>query len=310
MGTIYNVKIIHHEIDETLLADIQKSVENSLKRVNQQMSTYISDSEVSRFNASKDTNRFQISKELYTVIQEAIRVNNLSAGAFDITVNPLVVLWGFGNKDSKLRPPRDSEIRKVLRKIGTQHLTLIDSTYIKKEIPDLEIDLSAIAKGYGVDVVADVLHNFNFENYMVEIGGEVFTKGKNIKNDKWKIGIDKPKYLALPGQKLQSIINISNVGVATSGDYRNFYEVDGKIYSHTINPKTGKPVTHRLASVTIVAPNCMQADALATAALVMGAEKGIELIESMENVEGYFISRIKLDEFEETSTSGFKKYIN
>jgi len=145
---------------------------------------------------------------------------------------------------------------------------------------------------------------------MVEIGGEVFSRGKNLKSEKWKIGVDKPKYLALPGQDLQNILSISNVGVATSGDYRNYFEYNGKIYSHTINPKTGKPVVHNLASATIIAPSCMQADALATAVLVLGTEKGIQLIESLDNVEGYLIKRIALDKFEAISSVGFIKYLN
>ena len=273
------------------------------------MSTYNSDSEISRFNNHKNTSGFAISEGFSKVIKEALNVHKISSGAFDITVNPLVNLWGFGSRSKETIIPTKKEIENALKRIGSNYIKFIDNNTIKKDILELEIDLSAIAKGYGVDVVVQVLEKFEIERYMVEIGGEVFTKGKNYFNKNWKIGIDKPQYLALPGQDLQNILSISNVGVATSGDYRNYFEHEGQIYSHTINPKTGKPVTHNLASVTIVAPSCMQADALATAVLVMGVESGMKLLESIENVEGYFIKRIKIDEFEAIPTSGFEKYL-
>lgn len=310
MGTVYNIKLVNKSLDEKLLSEISVAIDSSLKQVNQKMSTYIAKSEISLFNNHYDTTVFTISSEFSQVIKEAQRVNQISSGAFDITVNPLVNLWGFGSKSDMRKMPSDIQIKAILKIIGSEHIKFVDENTLKKDIPELEIDLSAIAKGYGVDVVVGVLNKFNQDNFMVEIGGEVFTRGKNIINEKWKIGIDKPKYLALPGQDLQNILSISNVGLATSGDYRNYFEFDGKIYSHTINPKTGKPVTHNLASVTIVAPNCMQADALATAVLVMGIEDGLKLLESLENVEGYFLARISLSEFEEVLTSGFDKYLN
>jgi thiamine biosynthesis lipoprotein len=308
MGTIYNIKIIHSNLDDKLLGDIKEEIEKALKNVNQQMSTYISDSEISRFNTLKDTNEFQVSRDLFTVLKEAIYIHNISDGAFDITVNPLVALWGFGNKTSQLKPPQNNEVTKALKKIGTKYLTLVDSIHIKKEILDLEIDLSAIAKGYGVDVIARRLENFQIQNYLVEIGGEIYTKGINLREKKWGIGIDRPRYQIMSGRELQDTIYVSNVAVATSGDYRNFFEFEGKIYSHTINPKTGRPVTHNLASVTIIAPSCMRADALATAVMVMGTEKGLKLLESLENVEGLLLERLNDGKFEEFQTEGLKKY--
>jgi len=310
MGTVYNIKLVSKYLNSDFLSKIRIAINSSLENVNQHMSTYIADSEISRFNNHKDTTAFSISTEFSKVIKEALKVNQISSGAFDITVNPLVNLWGFGSKSEQRKMPSDKQIKNILKIIGSKHIKVIDENTLKKDIPELEIDLSAIAKGYGVDVVAEVLEKYNQDNFMVEIGGEVFTRGKNIENEKWKIGIDRPQFLALPGQDFQKILSISNVGLATSGDYRNYFEYDGKIYSHTINPKTGRPVTHNLASVTIVAPNCMQADALATAVLVMGVEDGLQLIESLENIEGYFITRISLNEFEEVSTSGFDKYLN
>jgi FAD:protein FMN transferase len=310
MGTVYNIKLVSKSLDDDLLSEISVSIDSSLKKVNQQMSTYLRDSEISLFNNHRDTTNFTISNEFSKVMQEALRVNKISSGAFDITVNPLVNLWGFGSKTKDAIIPSDEKIKSTLKMIGSEHIKIINKNIIRKDISELEIDLSAIAKGYGVDVVVQELDKFSLQNFMVEIGGEIFAKGKNIKNQNWKIGIDKPNYLAYPGQDLQNILSISNVGVATSGDYRNYFEYEGKIYSHTLNPKTGKPVTHNLASVTIVAPNCMQADALATATLVMGLQDGLKFLESQQDVEGYLIVRISLTEFEEFSTSGFDKYLN
>lgn len=310
MGTVYNIKIVSNSLEDKILQNIKISLDSSLKQVNQQMSTYIADSEISLFNNHKHISEFKVSAQFAKVLKEALYVYEISSGAFDITVNPLVNLWGFGSKTKKTVIPTDDAITSVLKTVGSNHISFIGSNTIKKENPAIEIDLSAIAKGYGVDAVSRVLETFNLQNYMVEIGGEIFAKGSNIRNEKWKIGIDKPKYLAMPGQDLQQIISISNVGVATSGDYRNYFELEGKIYSHTINPKTGKPVTHNLASVTIVAPNCMLADALATAVLVMGTEKGLKFIESLDNVEGYLIKRIDLEKFEVLQSPGFSKYLN
>lgn len=310
MGTTYNIKIINKFLDATEVSNIETAIDSSLKKVNQQMSTYLPDSEISLFNKYDKSKPFEISLEFSKVIKEAMRINKISSGAFDITVNPLVNLWGFGSKSKETIIPDEEKINNVLKRVGSEHITIIDKNKIKKSIPDLEIDLSAIAKGYGVDVVTQVLNIFNLENYMVEIGGEVFAKGNNFQNEKWKIGIDKPNYLALPGQELQNILSISNVAVATSGDYRNFFKYKEKIYSHTINPKTGKPVTHSLASVTIVAPTCMEADGLATAVLVMGVKDGMKMLEKLPNIEGFLIDRKGVEKFEVYSTSGFNQYIN
>jgi len=272
------------------------------------MSTYIPDSEISLFNNSIDTKLHNVSPELFKVIKEAIHIYKISNGAFDITVNPLVTLWGFGNKPSRLKPPMDSEIESVLKQIGTNHLELVDTTHIKKQVPHLEIDLSALAKGYGVDVVARQLEKDHIENFLVEIGGEIVVSGKNISGEKWSIGIDRPKYLIMDERELQDTIYISDAAMATSGDYRNFFEYDGKIYSHTMNPKTGRPITHNLASATIIAQTCMRADALATAVMVMGPEDGLNFLESLKDIEGLLLVRNKNGSFQELATSGFRKY--
>ena len=193
MGTVYIIKIISKSLDNFLLTNIRTAIDSSLKQVNQQMSTYITDSEISRFNNHKSTLGFEISNEFSKVIKEALHVNKLSSGAFDITVNPLVNLWGFGSKSKDGAIPSEEKIKNSLKMVGSEHINFMDANKIKKDIPDLEVDLSAIAKGYGVDVVSRVLESNKFENFMVEIGGEVFASGNNLKRENWKIGIDKPR---------------------------------------------------------------------------------------------------------------------
>jgi len=273
------------------------------------MSTYDPGSDISRFNNYEDTTAFEVSTAFINVIEEALQVYQTSGEAFDITVAPLVNLWGFGTKGHRVSPPTQEEISSVLKNVGSRYLVIKGENLIKKKIPALQLDLSAIAKGYGVDVVSRVLRDEGFENFMVEIGGEVCTRGNKAGGEFWKIGIDAPNLHSLPGQNIQAILELKDIAVATSGDYRNYFEYNGKIYSHTINPHTGFPVTHNLASVTVVAQNCMEADALATALMVMGWEKGIDYIEKIKNAEAFFIIRKDKESYETFQSSGFKKYL-
>jgi len=309
MGTTYQVKITHQPLAAKEVTAIKQKVDSTLVEVNRQMSTYDPQSEISKFNDFRDTVAFPVSKEFYTVVKKAIAVSRLSGQAFDITVGPLVDLWGFGKKGSRQSPPAEEEIRSLMDRIGIENLQTVDGNALKKKIPALNIDLSAIAKGYGVDAVAARLEEAGFENYMIEIGGEVRTRGLNDSGEAWKIGIDSPGLSSLPGEDIRMILALQDVAVATSGDYRNYFEYDGKIFSHTIDPSTGKPVDHDLASTTVVAKNCMEADALATALMVMGKDKGLTFIESIKGVEALFITRRGKDRFDVFQSSGFKQYV-
>lgn len=309
MGTTYLIKISQVDIEQTVLRQLQTKVENALIEVNREMSTYDPQSEISRFNRFIDTTAFPVSQQLIKVISTALDVYHKSKGSFDITVAPLVNLWGFGTEGRRNDIPSEDEISLLKLKVGSQNLVIVDTTHLRKRIPDLQIDLSAIAKGYGVDVVAGIIQSFGYQNYMVEIGGEVVAHGVNASREVWKIGVDRPSYNLLPGEELEAILALKDIAVATSGDYRNYFEVAGKQFSHTIDPKTGMPIIHGLASATIIAPNCMQADALATAVMVMGKEKAIPWIEDLSQVEGLLITRMKDGTFEESQTSGFGKYL-
>jgi thiamine biosynthesis lipoprotein len=309
MGTTYQVKILSQPFSEGDLIRLRTKIDSALIAVNQQMSTYDPASEISRFNDFKDTTTFTVSPDFANVVSEAMEISVKSGYTFDITVAPLIDLWGFGKNGNRIVPPSESELSDILRKVGSKNLEIIRGRALKKRIPSLQINLGAIAKGYGVDVVARILFDEGLKNYLVEIGGEVFARGLNDRGELWKIGIDNPDFASLPGQDIQAILQIDNNAVATSGDYRNYFEYEGKIFSHTIDPRTGKPVSHNLASVTIVAKTCMQADALATALMVMGKEKGLTLIESTGDAEAFLIIRKDIQSVETFQSSGFSQFL-
>lgn len=302
MGTSYSVKAVGvpREIET---GQIQADVDAILRQVNDVMSTYDDDSELSRFNRSRSTDWVIVSTDLLAVVDKAIRVSHLSGGAFDVTVGPLVNLWGFGPGPVRGEMPTADQIQAAATKVGYQRLHVRDSPpALRKDDPDLYVDLSAIAKGYGVDQVATYLEGLGIESYLVEIGGDLRAKGDKEPQTPWRIGIEQP---TPADRRVQKIIPIRDGAVATSGDYRNFFEVGDQRFSHAIDPRTGRPVTHNLASVTVISTSAMHADAMATALLVMGAEAGFQLAER-ENLAAYFLVD-NGEGFSERSTSAFQK---
>lgn len=303
MGTTYSVKV--SRLPEKIRPDqLKAEIQRVLNDVDATMSTYKDDSELSRFNRSRSTDWFSASEGLIKVIEEAIRVSELSGGAFDVTVGPLVNLWGFGPEHRPDSPPDDETIRQRLKFVGYRHLSVRHSPpAIKKDIPELYADLSAVAKGYGVDRVAEHLESIGIADYLVEVGGELRVKGHNAQNEKWRIAIEKP----VPEMRaVEAIVGLEDQGVATSGDYRNYFESEGKRFSHTIDPGTGRPITHTLASVTVLSHTSMHADAIATALMVLGPDKGFELAER-ERMAVLFI--VKSPEgFVEKRTKTFPDY--
>ncbi|KAA9003278.1 FAD:protein FMN transferase [Affinibrenneria salicis] len=304
MGTYYSVKYVSesHVPDS---AAIQAEIDKRLEQVNDQMSTYRPMSELSRFNHSREVDQpFGVSPATALVVREAIRINHLTGGGLDVTVGPLVNLWGFGPEGRPERVPDQAELDKRRAWTGIDKLEVRQNALVK-HIPELYVDLSAIAKGYGVDVVADYLQSLNIERYMVDIGGEVRTKGNNGKDHPWRIAIEKP--VTGIEQSAQEIIAPGDMAVATSGDYRNYFEQDGVRYSHTIDPATGRPVNHRLASITVLAPSCMTADGLSTSLGVLGPERALALANQM-NIPLFMI--VKTDDgFAERYSDAFKRYL-
>ena len=273
MGTTYSVKVAPpHELPD----DVALDIDAELRSVNDQMSTYLRSSEISKFNDSPSTDWFDVSAETARVVAFAQRVSRDTDGAFDVTVGPLVDAWSFGPAPRSRRVPSDAKIDDLRGRIGYQKLSVReDPPAIKKATPELRIDLSAIAKGHGVDRVVALLLRSGAENVFVEIGGEVRAFGQKPEGP-WKVGIQDPAFAENRPTIAYPLVDRS---IATSGDYRNFFEIDGVRYSHTIDPRTGRPVTHDLASVSVLADTCMAADAWATAVNVVGAEEGLRLAE-------------------------------
>ena len=299
MGTTFTVKWMAVTQDASLTAE----VESELKAVNQSMSTYIADSELSLLNRSDVGVEQQVSADLRKVLQLSQHISTQSEGAFDVTVGPLVNLWGFGPDGRVIKAPQDDQITAVLDQIGYEKFSLADASLVRHA--DLYIDLSAIAKGHGVDRIAELLEEKGINSYLVEIGGELRAKGVKPDGSPWRIAIESP--VAGFERSIQQVIEVKDVGVATSGDYRNYFEENGIRFSHTIDPKTGRPITHKLASVTVIAKTCAEADGYATAMMVLGPEKAIEFAEK-EKIEAFLI--VKSPEgFTEVSTSGFEKYL-
>lgn len=305
MGTWYTIKysISAEESGIPESHEIHSAVDSVLNQVNLRMSTYIKDSEISRFNQFKDTSWFAVSKDFASVVSIGLHISQETGGAFDVTVGPLVNLWGFGPTGEAKNIPSDEIIDIMKRKVGYNKLSVrVDPPALKKSNPDLYCDLSAIAKGFGVDKISELLIKLGIENFMAEIGGEVRTAGLNNKLP-WRIGISTPD----EKQGIQAVVNLNSDCIATSGDYHSYFEKDGNRYSHTIDPLTGKPIIHNLASVSVVFPNCTGADAYATAINVMGPTQG--MIFAKEKKLPVFMIVKEQQGFRELATEEFEKYM-
>lgn len=304
MGTLYMVKIF--DPPAGLDADWQQRVDAELRRVNDQMSTYLESSELSQFNASASTDWFDVSEETAMVVAKSLEIHRLSGGAFDVTVAPLVNAWSFGPGKRNLTPPDDATIDSLQAKIGSDDIEArLDPPAIRKSRPDLTVDLSAIAKGHGVDRVVAVLNRLGADNVFVEIGGEVRVTGDKA-GKPWTVGIQQPD---VAGEVVAVAYPLRDRAIATSGDYRNFFEFDGNRYSHTIDPRTGRPVDHNVASVSVVADDCMTADAWATAFNVLGTEASRELADSL-GLHTLIMSRNADDQVATVGTGDLAEFAN
>ncbi|ELH4237201.1 FAD:protein FMN transferase [Vibrio fluvialis] len=303
MGTSYNIKYLQQD-GLPSSDDLHKEIDRLLEEVNDQMSTYRKDSELSRFNQYQGIDPFEVSNQTATVVREAIRLNVLTEGALDVTVGPLVNLWGFGPEARPEVVPTDAELAERKANTGIHHLS-VEGNKLSKDLPHLYVDLSTIAKGWGVDVVANYIESQGIHNYMVEVGGEIRLKGLNRDGVPWRIAVEKP---TVDERSIQEIIEPGDMAIATSGDYRNYFERDGVRYSHIINPQTGRPIHNRVVSVTVLDKSCMTADGLATGLMVLGDEKGIEIAEQ-NHIPVFMI--VKTDDgFKEIASSAFKPYLN
>ncbi|MCK8103020.1 MULTISPECIES: FAD:protein FMN transferase [unclassified Pseudoalteromonas] len=303
MGTSYHITFKAMS-DAVEVEHIQVKVDKALLGVNEIASTYMEDSELSLFNAKKSTLPIAASDEFREMLSEAIRLESFSNGYLDVTVGSLVNLWGFGPANRPETTPTDEMIAQARDKFGIRFLS-IEGTTVRKANPDVYLDLSTLAKGYGVDVVADLLDSKGIHDYLVEIGGEIRTKGTSLENKNWVIAVENP----VSGTRaIQRVITPKDNAIATAGDYRNFYEENNVRYSHLIDPKTGRPITHRMVSTSVISPSCMVADGLSTAFMIMGLDKAMNLANE-HNIAALFITKNLDGTFSEHHSEAFTPYL-
>ncbi len=298
-GTTYHIT---YQSKDTL--DLSTTVDSILHAFDMSLSTWIPGSIISRVNNNEDP---EVDGMFTKVFRESERVNAISGGAFDITVGPLIDAWGFG--PGKKVEMDSAIIDSLLQYIGMSKVKM-EGKHVVKEMPQLRLDVNAIAQGYSVDVVCACLDSLKIKNYMVEIGGEIRVKGVNPAGRMWKIGIDRPDFgNMIPGERLQKELNLTDHALATSGNYRKFFEEDGVKYAHSIDPLTGYPKQDRLLSASIVTKECITADAYATVCMVSGFEKAKEFILSQNQVEAYFIYSDDKGRYREWFTPGLRHYL-
>lgn len=302
MGTMYQIKIVVPHGQRAAAEALQSAIDGRLQDFNQSLSTYIADSEIVTLNQAPAGEWLPVSERFLAVLVLSQQISELSNGAFDATVAPLVNLWGFGPDWKAQQAPSAQEIAQALALTGYQSIEIDSEQARIKKLKAVSLDFSAVAKGYGVDEIAELLWAKGYHHFMVEIGGELRLHGHNGEGKTWRIGVESPA----AGGKIRPIA-LSEVGLATSGDYRNYFEQDGVRFSHTINPATGRPITHNLASVTVIAATAAKADALATAFSVMGGDRAMALAQA-QGIAIYLIERVD-DGFSTRASTAFAPYL-
>jgi FAD:protein FMN transferase len=302
MGTTYQVKVVRAPwFNPTKL---KRRIDGCLEQINASMSTYRDDSEISRFNALDAFHKMPLSTEFQKVLAVARKLHVLTDGTWDGTVDPLVNLWGFGRSDVERHIPTPEEIGAALARIGFSQILIDSSGHLSKSNPAVTLDLASIAKGFGVDQVAELLRSEGVVDFLVEIGGEVYAAGVRGDGGPWRVGINQPRREASP-QEVYAVVNLHDRALATSGDYRNFFEMDNRRYSHVLDPRRGYPVSNGVVSVSIMATQCVWADGLATAVMVLGAAEGMVLIERLADVEGLVVLEKPDGSLENHRSAGF-----
>ena len=301
MGGTWHVTVV----GRAGVAGLQERIDRRLEEVDATFSTYREDSELNRFSRlPRAGEAFPASRDLLDVMKTAAQVYEMSGGAWDGTVRPLVDLWGFGPRPPVSEPPDQKRIDALLGEVGFDKIEIRPGGLVKKRA-SVTLDLSSIAQGYGVDAVAEVIRRQGFSDFVVEVGGEVYAAGSRRGGGPWRVGINRPQPDAAPGE-LYRVAPLRDAALATSGSYRNFFVRDGVRYSHILDPRTGRPVTNGVVSVSVLAPDCTLADGLATAVMVMGAEKGVALLERLPHVEGLVVVEAKDGRLEDHPTRGFR----
>lgn len=306
MGTSYSVI---YQLDSGDGVD-QARVDSVLDALNLSMSTYIDSSIISRINASSDTTQwYDLDSHFLRVMDRSMELYDQSGGALNPALGPLIDAWGFGAEGPRATP--DDEEIEALRPVVDFSRFSVDAgrMALKKGIAEAALNFNAIAKGYGVDVVGELLESAGIENYFVEIGGEVRTRGHHPDNRPWRVGIERPAENMLAGRTVQQVVNLLDASMATSGNYRNYIERDGERFAHIIDPVSGRSQTTSMLSATVIAPDCMTADAWATAFIVMGLDLAMEVVEADSTVEAFFILAGDEGAFDIRMSSGMPAYL-
>jgi thiamine biosynthesis lipoprotein len=304
-GTTYSIKVASAPKDVDAHA-LRVATDQVLDRIDLSMSTYRDDSEISRFNASASTDWFEVSNDLATVVDYALQVSRASGGMFDITVGPLVAAWGFGPAGEPIDLPDEAKLAELRTQVGYQKLEArLSPPALRKSDARVRVDLNGIAPGYAVDLIAERFQSMHLNHFMIDLGGEVRAQGRNARGEAWRIAVERP-IDAEP--EPYAIVSLDNASVTTSGEYRHYYDRDGHRYSHTIDPRTGRPVEHTLASVVIIGPTTMYVDAWAKAFNVLGTEAGRKL--ALERAMPVMFIEAQGTELHSVTTPQFDPYVS
>lgn len=309
MGTTYTVKLLDRHLSQVKASALKSDIDEALIQINRQMSTYITNSEITVFNDSRDTSSKKVSAGFAYVTKTAIEICDQTGGAFDPALDPLINAWGFGHQGPQQQPTAE-ELERARALSGCDKIIVDENGMLGKSDPEVRLNLNAIAKGFGVDQIGGIIEKHGITNYMVEIGGEVFARGLSEKMRPWRIGIDRPVDGSIPGETVDIVVQVDGVGLASSGSYRNFVMNDqGVKVAHLFDPRSGQPVMSSLASVSVIAPDCMTADALATALFVMGVEEGIAWVNQHAGINAAFIEYDDDGLLKTTFSQNFETYL-
>ena len=307
MGAGFAIQVVDRRLNEEQFQELTNRVEALLQDINAELSTWLPDSAVSRFNASTSTEPYEVSALLAEVTRTSLEISALSEGVFDITGSPLFDLWGFGKSGPK-HVPDEAAIAATRQRCGYTHLSVPDDHHIQKAVPTLQVVYNAIVPGFAADQITALLKANGLTNTYVDVGGEILVRGLNQAEIAWRLGIETPDYDAAPGASVQAVLHLSDRALATSGDYRNYFRNEqGEVFSHIFDPRTGRPATTKVASVSVIADSGARADALATTLFVMGPDEGLPwLAAKYPDVHALFILRDSEHSFREVATPGFE----
>jgi thiamine biosynthesis lipoprotein len=300
-GTTYHVSFWSSEKSIDAIA-LQKSVDSELKRLDEQLSNYRDDSAIEKFNTTNSTESQEVSEEIVELIEKTRLVSEATKGCYDLTIKPLFDLWGF--KGKSLTQPSSTDLQKTLSQVGLAQLETLDATHLRKKVPTLKVDLSSIGQGYSVSQIAAILEGQGADNYLVEIGGELQTRGKKPDNSAWRVALEKPLSSERSMQKVVVVNQSEPFAITTAGTYRHFFDVAGRRYSHILNAKTGEPITHQTVSVTVFSDNATTSELWDTALLCLGREAGIE-IANQAGIAALFIEQ-EGETFHEFKSTAFE----